>query len=115
VRFYRKKHKFICGVDLHTRTRYLCILDADGEKVLQKNMPSTPAAFLRAIEPYRDDLVVGVEYIFTWYWLSDFCREEGITFVLGHALYMKAISGSKVKNDKIDAYKIACLLQSGML
>jgi transposase len=28
---------------------------------------------------------------------------------------MKAIGGAKVKNDKVDAYKIACLLQSGML
>jgi transposase len=107
VRFYRKRHKFTCGVDLHTRTMYICILDADSETVLQRNMPSTPAAFLRAIKPYREDLVVGVECIFTWYWLADLCRDENIHFVLGHALCMKAISGSKVKNDKVDAYKIA--------
>lgn len=34
-------------------------------------------------------------------------------FVLGHALYMKAIYGGKAKNDKIDALKIATLLRGG--
>jgi transposase len=36
-------------------------------------------------------------------------------FVLGHALYMKAIHGGKAKNDTIDAHKIAVLLRGGML
>jgi len=48
-----------------------------------------------------------VECIFTWYWIADLCSEEGIPFVLGHALYMKAIHGGKAKNDKVDAHKIA--------
>src|ERR1700757_2848983 len=51
----------------------------------------------------------------TWYWLADLCQREGITFVLGHALYMKAIHGGKAKNDRIDAQKIAVLLRGGML
>jgi transposase len=51
----------------------------------------------------------------TWYWLADLCAQEGIPFVLGHALYMKAIPGGKAKNDKIDAQKIAVLLRGGML
>jgi transposase len=36
-------------------------------------------------------------------------------FVLGHALYMKAIHGGKAKNDRIDAHKIAVLLRGGMI
>ncbi|HEU4353987.1 MAG TPA: IS21-like element helper ATPase IstB, partial [Actinomycetota bacterium] len=32
---------------------------------------------------------------------------EPTPFVLGHALYMKAIHGGKAKNDRIDAHKIA--------
>ena len=59
--------------------------------------------------------MVGVECMFTWYWLADLCAQEGIPFVLGHALYMKAIHGGKAKNDKIDAHKIAILLRGGML
>jgi transposase len=53
--------------------------------------------------------------MFTWYWLADLCRREGIAFVLGHALYMKAIHGAKAKNDKVDAFKIAALLRGGNL
>jgi transposase len=78
-------------------------------------MKSRPETFLAAVAPFRDDLVVAAECIFTWYWLADLCREQGIEFVLGHALYMKAIHGGKAKNDKIDAFKIATLLRGGSL
>ena len=115
MRFYTKQHKAYCGIDLHARTMYLCILSQEGETLLHCNMKTRPEAFLKAIAPYREDLVVAVECIFTWYWLADLCAREGIPFVLGHALYMKAIHGGKAKNDKIDAQKIAILLRGGML
>ena len=53
--------------------------------------------------------------MFAWYWLADLCEEHEIDFVLGHALYMKAIHGGKVKNDKIDSEKIAMLMRGGMM
>ncbi len=86
MRFYTGQHQHYCGVDLHTRTMYLCILSGDGETLLHRNMRANPEAFLKAIEPYREGLVVGVECMFTWYWLADVCHEEEIPFVLGHAL-----------------------------
>jgi transposase len=115
MRFYTKQHKFNCGIDLHARTMYFCILNQDGEVVLHRNMRAAPEPFLQAIVPYREDMVVCVECIFTWYWLADLCTQEGIPFVLGHALCMKAIHGGKAKNDKIDSHKIAVLLRGGML
>ncbi len=59
--------------------------------------------------------MVAVECMFAWYWVADVCQREGIAFVLGHALYMGAIHGGKAKNDKLDAHKIAVLLEGGML
>ncbi len=115
MRFYTQEHRYYCGVDLHARSMYLCILDQRGEVVLHKNMPAGPEPFLKAIAPFRDDLVVAVECIFTWYWLADLCAQEEIPFVLGHALYMKAIHGGKAKNDRIDSRKIAGLLRSSMI
>jgi transposase len=115
MRFYTTPHQFYCGIDLHARTMDLCVLNQDGEIVLHRNMKTAPEPFLKAIAPYREALVVCVECIFTWYWLADLCAREGIAFVLGHALYMKAIHGGKAKNDKIDAHKIAVLLRGGML
>jgi transposase len=115
MRFYTKQHQFYCGIDLHARTMYLCILNQDGEIMVHRNMKAAPEPFLKTVAPYREDLVVCVECIFTWYWLADLCAREEIAFVLGHALYMKAIHGGKAKNDKIDAHKIAVLLRGGML
>jgi len=86
---------------------YLCILNQAGEVVLHRNIKTKPEPFLQAIEPYRDDIVVSVECMFTWYWLADLCAQESIPFILGHALYMRAIHGGKSKNDKIDSRKIA--------
>jgi transposase len=115
MRFYTKQHPFYCGIDLHARTMYVCILSQDGEVMLHRNMQASPDALLKAIAPYRDDLVIAVACIFTWYWLADLCAQEGLPFVLGHALSMKAIHGGKTKNDKIDSQKIAMLLRGGML
>jgi transposase len=115
MRFYTKQHQTYCGIDLHARTMYVCILNQAGEILVHQNMKASPDTWLRTIAPYRDDIVVAVECIFTWYWLADLCAQEGIPFVLGHALYMKAIHGGKAKNDKIDAQNIAVLLRGGML
>jgi transposase len=115
MRFYTQQHPFYCGIDLHARSMYVCIVNRDGEILLHRNMKAAPEPFLKAVAPYRDGLVVAVECIFTWYWIADLCTEEGIPFVLGHALYMKAIHGGKAKNDKIDSQKIAALLRGGML
>jgi transposase len=114
MNFYTQQHKHYCGIDLHARARYVCILDQHGTKLVHKNLPTTPEAFLQLIAPYREDLVVGVACLFTWYGLADLWAKEGIAFVLGHALYMTAIHGGKAKNDKIDAHQIAVLLRGGM-
>ena len=98
---------------MHTKRMYLCILDRDGNKLLHRNMRAKPDDFLNAIKPFRDDLVVGAECMYTWYWLADLCLEEGIKFLLGHALYMKAIHGGKKKDDKLDSEKIARLIRGG--
>src|SRR5262245_5572779 len=115
MRFYTKQHQAYCGIDLHARTMYVCIVNHNGEILVHHNYNANPETFLKVIAPYRDAIVVAVECIFTWYWLADLCAREGITFVLGHALYMKAIHGGTAKNDRIDAQKIAALLRGGML
>jgi len=114
MRFYGTTHKHVCGIDLHARSMYLCVLDAQDQVVLHKDFPTDPAVLLEALAPFREDLVLGVECMFSWYWVADLCAREGIPFVLGHALYMGAIHGSKSKNDRVDALKIAKLLRGGM-
>jgi transposase len=113
MNFYKQQHKYYCGIDLHARKMYVCILDQKGKTKVHQNINTDPELFFELIFPYLEDVVVGVECVFCWYWVSDFCAEHKIPFVLGHALYMKAIHGGKTKNDKIDSYKIALLLKGG--
>jgi transposase len=113
MRFYTNPHRFYCGIDLHARTMRVWILDQQSTVVYDRNLPCHFPTLLQAIAPYRDGLVIGVECMFGWYWLADRCAEEGIPFVVGHALYMRLIHGAKAKNDKIDAHKIARLLRGG--
>ncbi len=113
MNFYHSTHQYYCGIDLHARSLYVCILDQSNETLLHKEIPANPEALCRLIEPYRTDLVIGVECMHCWYWVADFCEDNGITFILGHALYMRAIHGGKTKNDRIDSYKIAALMRGG--
>jgi hypothetical protein len=94
---------------------FICVLDAKGDIREHRDIRTDRDVFLKTIEPYREDVVVAVECMFTWYWIADLCQKEGIPFVLGHALYIKAIHGGKAKNDKIDSKKIAVLLRGGMI
>src|SRR5215467_15369415 len=88
MRFYTTQHPFYCGIDLHARTMFVCILDQGGEVLVHRNMKTDPDAFLKAIAPYRPGLVVAVECLFTWSWLADLCADQGSPCVLGYALYM---------------------------
>ena len=58
-------------------------------------MTATPAPLLKAIAPDRAGLVVAVECLVPWSWRADLCALAGLAFVLGHALYMKAMHGGK--------------------
>src|SRR6478752_414384 len=111
---YNQPHRFYCGVDLHARSLFTHVLDHTGRTVFEQDLPADPAAFLRAVKPYRKDLVVGCECMFAWYWLADLCEDEGIPFARGHALAMKHIHQGKSKSDKIDAGKLAAMLRGGL-
>ena len=113
MNFYNNTHPYYCGIDLHARLLYVCILDDKGNTCLHKEISANPDKLKALLEPYIGNIVVGVECMHCWYWVSDFCEDLGIDFILGHALYMKAIHGGKAKNDKIDSYKIAKLIRGG--
>ena len=115
MRFYNSTHQFYVGIDLHARQMYVCVINSDGDVQFHRNMPADTHHLKRALEPFGPDVVVAVECVFCWYWIADFCVDQEIEFVLGHALYMKAIHGGKSKSDRIDSHKIASMLRGGML
>jgi len=113
MEFYHKEHCNYCGIDLHEKTMYVCIVDQQGKIRYHRNIKTSREEFLAAVAPYRDDICVGVESTYAWYWLADLCEDEGIHFLLVHALYLKAVHGGKTKNDKIDSKTLAFILRGG--
>ena len=113
MNLYNNMHPYYCGIDLHARLLYVCILDQDGNTCVHKEISADPNKLQQLLEPYIGNIVVGVECMHCWYWVADFCDDIGVDFILGHALYMKAIHGGKAKNDRIDSFKIAKLIRGG--
>ena len=74
---------------------HVCVLDEAGKILVHENIRTDSGQFLKLIAPYRTDLVVTAECVFTWYWLADLCHREQIPFVLGHALYMSQLGVSR--------------------
>ncbi len=64
MRFYTQQHPHYCGIDLHARTMYLCILNLADAIVLHRNMKADSDSFLKAIAPFRDQIVVAVAYVY---------------------------------------------------
>jgi hypothetical protein len=52
MNFYTKQHKYYCGIDLHAKTMYLCILNQEGTIVLHRDIRTDPEVFLKTVETY---------------------------------------------------------------
>jgi hypothetical protein len=99
---------------IHARRLFVCRLNQQGDRVVQHHMQASPDTFLTGMAPDRDDSVVAVEGIVTWYGVADLWVQAGIPFVRGHALSMKAIDGGQAHHGQIDAHKMAVLRRGGL-
>jgi transposase len=110
---YRNIHsEFYAGVDVHPKRSQLCVMDKTGQILFNRNLINNFVKFKKMLEPYKNNIVVGCESTYTYYWLADGCHQADIPFYLGHAYYMKAISGNKQKHDPLDAKTITNLLRT---
>src|SRR5262245_630135 len=66
---YHRHQGFCGGVDLHSRTMFIRILDHKGQTVFELDLPANPVTLPKAIKPYRKAPVDGVECMFAGYWL----------------------------------------------
>lgn len=114
MRYAKVDAKYYCGIDLHSRSMYVCVMDREGEILFHRNLPNKFDIFYNYINSFLPEMAVGIESSCYYYWLTDACREAGIPFYLGHAYYMKSIHGGKVKNDRVDSKKIADLLRCNL-
>jgi hypothetical protein len=45
MRLYTRTHRHYCGIDLHARTMFVCVLNQEGEVLLHRNLHATPKPF----------------------------------------------------------------------
>jgi transposase len=112
MRYAQINSKYVCGIDLHAREMYACVMNEKGEILFHRNMRTDFDQFKKKMQPFLPYLVVGVESTHMYYWIADACKDEGIPFYLGHAYYMKTIHGGKTKTDRLDCRKIADLIRT---
>ena len=67
MNFYNDTHPYYCGIDLHARLLYVCILDDKGNTCLHKEISASPLKLPALLEPYLGNIVVGVECMYCWY------------------------------------------------
>lgn len=102
-----------CGVDLHSRSSQVCVIDEAGSALVNRKAPNRIEDILRVLEPFGPGVVVAVESTFNWYWLVDGLQDAGHDVHLGHPLKLAMITKAKVKTDRRDALTLARLLRSG--
>ena len=56
--------KYVCGIDLHAREMYACVMNEKGEILFHRNMRTDFDQFKKKMKPFLPDLTGGVYYIF---------------------------------------------------
>jgi hypothetical protein len=110
--FYVVKTKYVCGIDLHSKILSACVMDMAGRIVKKKVLDCQPQQVLDFLAPWGQDITIGVESTYNWYWLVDTLNQYKIPNCLGHALYIKRKMSLKHKADSVDAKGLADLLRT---
>jgi hypothetical protein len=59
MKYYKTTTKYNCGIDLHTKQMYACVMDREGNTLVHRNIKHNDFGFfLKLVEPYKDDLTV---------------------------------------------------------
>jgi len=90
-------------------------LNDNAEVIRQAKLPTTERSLEDFFGGFGEPIQAVVECTSNWYWLSDWCRANGIELTLAHAKMVKAISYAKVKTDKVDAKTLAELLKADLI
>jgi transposase len=103
--------RFYCGIDLHAKDCFLCVIDDEDKIHLKSKVPNHLSSILHRLEPFSPKPTVVVESTLNWYWLVDGLQEAGFEVKLAHTLGLYMITGAKVKTDRRDAFTLARLLR----
>ena len=59
MRYAQINSKYVCGIDLHAREMYACVMNKQGEILFHRNMRTDFDQFKQKMQPFLPDLAVG--------------------------------------------------------
>src|SRR2546428_13242838 len=64
MKYYTSTTEYNCGIDLHARQMYVCVMNRQGKKLVHTNVLNNDFSyFLKLVEPCKYDLTVCCECI----------------------------------------------------
>ena len=102
------------GVDLHKRSSQLAVLMPDGE-VTQQRLENDPTRLEQFFAELPRGARIAIEASGTWWWFVDLVERLGHHPVLSNPKQTKAIAAARLKNDRVDAERLALLLRGDLL
>lgn len=106
--------KVHAGVDLHKQTSQIAVLTEDGE-LRQHRLVNDVERLEQFFAQLPPKTPVAIEASGTWWWLVDLLERLGHQPVLSNPKQTKAIAAARLKNDRVDAHRLALLLRADLL
>ena len=102
------------GVDLDKRSSQIAIVAADGE-ISQQRLANDAVRLTKFFAQLPPQTPVAIEASGTWWWFVDLLEQLGHRPVLSNPKQTKAIAAARLKNDRVDAERLALLLRGDLL
>jgi transposase len=102
------------GVDLDKRSSQIAVLTEDGE-IVQQRLPNEAVGLEKFFAQLPPQTPIALEASGTWWWLVDLLERLGHRPVLSNPKQTKAIAAARLKNDRVDAERLALLLRGDLL
>jgi len=102
------------GVDLHKQTSQVAIL-ADTGEITQHRLPNDRTVIKSFFRELPTPARIAIEATGTWWWIVDLLESLGHDVSLSHPKQTRAIAAARLKNDRVDAQRLAVLLRANLL
>jgi len=107
--------KLYLGVDLHKKSCWVTVLDADGHQLESRKLGTEKWELLEYFGKVRQPAALAVEATFNWYYFLNVIEPLGLELHLVHPWKTRAIASARIKHDKLDSRVLAELLRTGFL
>ncbi len=107
--------KLYLGVDLHKRSCWVTVLDADGHLLESRKLGTEKWELEEFFGKVAKPAALAVEATFNWYYFLNLVEPLGLELHLVHPWKTRAIASARIKHDKLDSRVLAELLRTGFL